>query len=64
MSDLADHYRKLAHKARSDAEAAFLPNVRQSHLRSAERLDEIIFGLDNVAQAKTRNEEAKRNVVI
>lgn len=64
MSDLADHYRKLAHKARSDAEAALLPNVRQSHLRSAERLDEIISGLDSVTQAKARNEEAKRNAII
>ena len=60
MTDAAETYRKLAAKARSDAAAASLPNVRQLHLRSAERLDEIISGIHSVSQAKLRNEEAKR----
>lgn len=63
MSDQANHYRKLADKARSDARAASLPNVRQLHLKSAERLDEIILGLENVASAKMRNDEAKASIV-
>jgi hypothetical protein len=60
MSDLAEQYRQFAAKARSDAAASRLPNVQQSHLRSAERWDEIISSLVTVAQAKSRNEEAKR----
>ena len=62
MSDQANHYRKLADKARHDAKAASLPNVRQLHLRSAERLEEIILGLENVAGAKMRNDEAKATI--
>jgi len=50
----------MAGKARLDAAAASLPNVRQLHLRSAERLDEIVTGLESVAHAKVRNEKAKR----
>jgi len=60
MSDPVDQYRKLANKARSEAAVAMLPNVRELHLRSADRLDEIISGLESVAKAKVRNEEAKR----
>ncbi len=63
MSDVIDQYRKLADKARSDAATAVLPKVRELHLRSAERLDEIISGLDSVAQAKSRNKEAKRTTM-
>jgi hypothetical protein len=61
MSDVVDQYRKLADKARSDAAGASLPNVQQQHLRSVARLEEIIAGLENVFQAKARNEEARRN---
>ena len=57
---MLEQYRKMASKARSDAAAASLPNVRQLHLRSAERLDEIVSGLESVAHAKIRNESAKR----
>ncbi len=57
---MIEQYRKMAGKARSDAAAALLPNVRQLHLRSAERLDEIVSGLEKVAQAKVRNQNAKR----
>jgi hypothetical protein len=61
MSD-ADNYRKMADKARADAAETSLPNVRQLHLRSAERLDALISGLDSVAEAKSRNDTAKRMV--
>ncbi len=61
MSDVIDQYRKLANKARLDAATAVLPKVRDLHLRSAERLDEIISSVESVARAKVRNEEAKRN---
>ena len=64
MSDVIDEYRKLADKARSDAATGSLPKVRELHLRSAERLDEIISGLESVAKAKVRNEEAKRNAIV
>jgi len=63
MSDVINQYRKLAVKARSDAATASLPKVRDLHLRSAERLDEIISGFESVAKAKVRNEEAKRNAL-
>ena len=62
MSDVINQYRKLAEKARSDAATAALPKVHDLHLRSAERLDEVISGLETVAQAKLRNEDAKRRV--
>ncbi len=60
MNDVIGLYRKLADKARSDAASASLPNVRDLHLRSAERLDELILGLESVAHAKVRNDNAKR----
>ena len=60
MSDAVEQYRKMANKARLDAAAASLPNVRQLHLRSAERLEEIVSGLESVAHAKVRNDNAKR----
>lgn len=60
MSDATEQYRKMANQARSAAEAAVLPNVRQLHLRSAERLEQIVAGIENVLLAKARNEEAKR----
>lgn len=60
MSDIAESYRKLADRARTDAALSSLPNVRDLHLRSAERLEIIISRLESVAQAKTRNDSAKR----
>ena len=60
MSDVIDQYRRMADKARSDAAATSLPNVRKMHLQSAERWDEIVSGLESVAQAKVRNDTAKR----
>ena len=49
----------MAAKARSDADAASLPNVQQLHSRSAERLDQIVRGMEKVAEAKRRNDLAK-----
>ena len=63
MSDATEHYRRMAHHARAEAEAAVLPNVRQLHLRSAERLEQIVAGIENVLLAKARNDEAKRGEV-
>ncbi len=59
MSVLSEQYRQMAAKSRLDAEAAQLPNVRQSHLRSAERLDEMATAVESVVEAKARNEAAK-----
>ncbi|MEA1070908.1 hypothetical protein [Sphingomonas sp. LY160] len=59
MSGVVDQYRRMAEEARIYAEAASLPNVRRMHLQSAARLDEIIAGLERVAEAKVRNENAK-----
>jgi hypothetical protein len=55
-----DQYRSMANKARAEASAATLPNVRQLHLRSADRFDEIVLRLEQVSLAKSRNEEAKQ----
>jgi hypothetical protein len=61
MSDLADEYRRTADQARSEAAATPLPNVREVHLRSAEQLDKMFVRMNNVARARSRNDEAKRN---
>lgn len=63
MSDAIEQYRKMADKARAEAAAATLPNVRQVHLRSADRLDEIVRGMEKVSLAKSANDEAKRCAV-
>jgi hypothetical protein len=60
MSDVIEQYRKMAAKARAEAAAATLPNVQQLQLRSADRLDEIVRGMEKVLLAKSANEEAKR----
>ena len=60
MSVAIEQYQRMADKARSEAAAASLPNVRKMHLQSAERLDEIVSGLERVALAKVCNEVAKR----
>jgi hypothetical protein len=61
MTDTIDYYQRLADKARSDAAEASLPNVRQRFLLSAERFDEMIARIHSIAQAKSRNEAAKRD---
>ena len=59
MITQSDQYREMAAKARSEAQGAGLPNVREIHLRSAERLDQLAQSLDGVAEAKARNEAGK-----
>lgn len=51
MSQLSDHYRRRAAKARSDANGSALPNVKLPHSHSADRLDEMVQRLDSVAYA-------------
>ena len=63
MSDAIEQYRRMAANARADALAATLPNVRELHLRSAHRLDEIVRGMEKVSRAKSANDEAKRCAV-
>ena len=59
MNTQSEHYREMAAAARSEAEAAALPNVQEVHLRSAERLDQMVQNMENVAKAKVRNDDAK-----
>ena len=49
----------MAAQSRLDAEEAKLPNVQQSHLRSAERSNEMAKAVERVAEAKARNDAAK-----
>lgn len=56
---IAEQYRQMATRARLDADDASLPNVKEAHFRSAERLDEIAEGHESVAKAKARNDAAK-----
>lgn len=59
MNSPIEHYRQLAAEAYEQAAASTLPQVRMRNLRSAEHLDELVNGLENVARAKARNEAAK-----
>lgn len=59
MSTLSAQYRQMAVQARTDADAARLPNVQQVHLQSAERLHQMVLEIENVARAKARNDAAK-----
>jgi hypothetical protein len=56
---IAEQYRGMASRARLDADAASLVNVKQAHYRSAERFDEIAQAIESVAKAKARNDAAK-----
>jgi hypothetical protein len=59
MISPAEHYRQLASKAREQAAASNLPQVKLRYLRSAEHFDELVAGLESVARAKDRNEAAR-----
>ena len=59
MSILSEQYREMAKRARTEADLAQLSNVRQAHLRSAERLVQMAKDIENVARAKARNAAAK-----
>lgn len=59
MNSPAEHYRELASKAREQAAASVLPQVRLRYLRSAAHFDEIVAGLERFAQAKATNDAAR-----
>jgi hypothetical protein len=59
MNSPAEQYRQLASKAREQAATSSLPQVKQRYLRSAEHFDELVMGLEIVAQAKARNQAAR-----
>lgn len=63
MNSPSEQYRQLATKAREQAAAASLPQVRLRYLRSAEHFDELLAGLEAVARAKARNEAARAAAV-
>ena len=64
MTSPSEHYRELASKAREQAAASSLPQVKLRYLRSAEHFDELVAGLKNVARAKARNEAARAEGVV
>jgi hypothetical protein len=59
MTSPAEQYRLLASKAREQAAVSNLPQVKLRYLRSAEHFDELVAKLEEIAQAKVRNEAAK-----
>ena len=59
MSQLSNHYRQMAAKARTGADRSALPKVKELHSRSADRLDQMVQRLDSIAEAKSRNDVAK-----
>lgn len=63
MNSPAEQYRQLASKAREQAAASSLPQVKHRYLRSAEHFDELVARLESVAQAKARNEAARAEAV-
>jgi hypothetical protein len=64
MNSSSEQYRELAQKARDQAAASSLPQVKLRYLRSAEHFDELVAKLERVAQAKARNEAARAEPVI
>lgn len=63
MTSPAEQYRQLASQARERAAASSLPQVKLRYLRSAEHFDELLAGLETVAQAKARNDAARAEAV-
>ncbi len=61
LSDF-DTYRAQAAKARADADAAVLDNVRQRCLRSAEAWDAMASRVQRVSEMRETLEAAKRRV--
>ncbi len=59
MNSPCEQYRELASKAREQAAASSLPQVKLRYLRSAELFDELVAKLEGVAQAKVRNDAAR-----
>jgi len=63
MNSPTEHYRGLASKAREQAAASDLPQVKLRYLRSAQHFDKLVASLENVAQAKARNDAARAEAV-
>jgi hypothetical protein len=63
MNSPSEQYRQLAAQAREQAAASSLPQVKLRHLRSAEHFEELLDKLDQIAQAKARNEAARADAV-
>ena len=59
MSSAIEQYRQLAAESREQAAASTLPQVRIRYARSAEHFEQLVAGLESVAQAKARNEAAR-----
>ena len=55
----AEQYRQLAEKAREQAAASTLPQVKRRHLLSADHFDDLAGKLESTAQTKARNEAAR-----
>ncbi len=62
MNSPSEQYRELASKAREQAAASSLPQVKLRYLRSAEHFDGLVTKLERVAEAKLRNEAARAEV--
>ena len=59
MNSQIEQYRQLAADALEQAAASTLPQVKMRYLRSAEHFEELVAGLETVAQAKARNDAAR-----
>ncbi len=64
MNSPSEQYRQLAAKAREQAAASSLPQVKLRHLRSAEHFEGLLAKLEDAAQAKARNEAARAEAVL
>jgi hypothetical protein len=58
-----EQYREQAANAREQAKATDLPQVKLRCLRSAEHFDGLAAKLENVAEAKLRNDAARAMVL-
>ena len=63
MNSPSEQYRELAFKARQQAAASSLPQVKLRYLRSAEHFDNLVADLENIAHAKARNEAARAEAI-
>jgi hypothetical protein len=64
MNSPAEQYRELASRAREQAAGSNLPQVKLRYLRSARHFEELVDGLEKVAEAKARNEAARAETVL
>ncbi len=64
MNSPSEQYRQLAAKSREEAAASRLPQVKLQHLRSAQHFEGLVARLEDIAQAKARNEAARAEAVL